>query len=385
MTTPTADLVVVGAGIVGLSTAYEAAGRGLRVTIVDGRHRGWATDAGAGIVNPLDLSGGLSDVERGRIALAGPEHYRELLDRRREDGESDVGFERVGQIVVAGDDDEETVLGQLAEGLTGKTAPSLADCLGEPQRITAADATASVPYLAADVRALFLPGVARVDGRRMASALRGAAARRGVRRRDGIARIAVSDGRAVGVDVDGDRIASGSVVVASGAWLGEDPSLRALDHAVRPVRGQIVHLAYPHGPVGRTPIVSSLAGPYVLAFDPDRVVTGATHEAAGFDYRVTAGGVAAVLADGLRLAPGLADASMVETRVGFRPVSADGVPIVGPVPGIDGLVVATGLGAHGLTLGPVVGAIAARIAVGLDPEQDVAALHPGRFLAPARI
>jgi D-amino-acid dehydrogenase len=76
---------------------------------------------------------------------------------------------------------------------------------------------------------------------------------------------------------------------------------------------------------------------------------------------------------------------MVETRVGFRPVSADGAPIIGLVPDIDGLVVATGLGAHGLTLGPVVGAIAARIALGLDPEQDVAALHPGRFLAPARI
>lgn len=384
MTSPTADLVVVGAGIVGLSTAYEAAARGQRVTIVDGRHQGWATDAGAGIVNPLDLSGGLSDVERGRVALAGPEHYRGLLDRLRDDGESDVGFERVGQLVIARDDDEEAVLGRLAEALTGKAVPSLADYLGEPRRITAAEATALVPYLAADVRALLLPGVARVDGRRMATALTGAAARRGVHRRHGTARVAVSDGRAVGVDVDGDRIAAASVVVASGAWLGDDPGLRQLGDAVRPVRGQIVHLSYPHGPVGRTPIVSSLAGPYVLAFDPDRVVTGATHEAAGFDYRVTAGGVAEVLADGLRLAPGLADASMVETRVGFRPASADGAPIVGPVPGIDGLVVATGLGAHGLTLGPVVGAIAARIAVGLDPGQDVAALHPGRFLAPAR-
>lgn len=385
MTTRTTDLVVVGAGIVGLSTAYEAAGHGHRVTIVDGRHQGWATDAGAGIVNPLDLSGGLSDVERARIALGGPDFYRVLLDQLREDGQDDVGFERVGQLVVARDDDEEAVLGQVAEALTGKLVPSLADYLGAPQRISAAEATASVPYLAADVRPLLLPGVARVDGRRMATALTDAAARRGVRRRRGIARIAVSGGRAVGVDVDGERIAAERVVVASGAWLGDDPSLRALAGAVRPIRGQIVHLSYPHAPVGRTPIVSSIAGPYVLAFAPDRVVTGATHEDAGFDYRVTAGGLAAVLADGLRVAPGLADASMVETRVGFRPVSADGAPIIGPVPGIDGLVVATGLGAHGLTLGPVVGAIAARVAAGLDAGQDVAALHPGRFLAPARL
>ena len=378
-----ADVVVVGAGIVGLSAAYEAVGHGHRVTIVDGRLPGWATDAGAGIVNPLDLAGDLSDVERRRVALGGPEYYGDLLGRLSEDGESDVGYERVGQLVVARDDEEEAVLARMAGGLTGKALPSLGGYIGEPQRITTAAATASVPYLGGDVRALLLPGVARVDGRRLAAALSAATQRRGVRRRDGIGRIVVSGGRAVAVDVDGDRVAAGSVIVAPGAWLGQDPALRALEHAVRPVRGQIIHLAYPHGNVGRVPIVSSVAGPYVLAFDPDRIVTGATHEDAGFDYRVTAGGVAAVLADGLRVAPGLADASIVETRVGFRPVSADGAPIIGPVPGIDGLVVATGLGAHGLTLGPVVGAIAASIAVGHDPGQDVAALDPSRFLASA--
>ncbi len=382
MSSSAADLVVVGAGIVGLTAAYEAADHGHRVTIVDAQHPGWATDAGAGIVNPLDLSGDLSDVERARIGLAGPEFYETLLGRLAEDGERDVGYQRVGQLVVARSDDEEAVLTRLAGGLTGKAVPSLAGYLGEPQRVTAAEATALVPYLGGDVRALLLPGVARVDGRRLAAALSTAARRRGVRRRHGVGRVVVSRGRVVGVDVDGDRVDAGRVVVATGAWLGADLGLQALDDAVRPIRGQIVHLSYPHGPLGRTPIVSSVAGPYVLAFAPDRVVTGATHEDVGFDHRVTAGGLAEVLSDGLHLAPGLADASMVETRVGFRPVSADGAPIIGPFPGVDGLVVAAGLGAHGLTLGPVAGAIAARIAVGIDSGQDVAAMYPGRFIAP---
>jgi D-amino-acid dehydrogenase len=62
-------------------------------------------------------------------------------------------------------------------------------------------------------------------------------------------------------------------------------------------------------------------------------------------------------------------------------VSRDGLPILGPIPGLSGAVVATGLGAHGLTLGPAVGAIAARIAVGQEPGHDLTALRPDRFTA----
>jgi D-amino-acid dehydrogenase len=78
------------------------------------------------------------------------------------------------------------------------------------------------------------------------------------------------------------------------------------------------------------------------------------------------------------VAPGLAAAGYLETRVGFRPMSPDARPLLGPVPGVEGLVVATGLGPTGLTMGPYAGEIAARAALGEPPGADLAPLRPLR-------
>ena len=93
---------------------------------------------------------------------------------------------------------------------------------------------------------------------------------------------------------------------------------------------------------------------------------------------MTAGGLSEVLGQALAVAPGLAAARYLETRVGFRPVSPDARPLLGPVPGVDGLVVATGLGPTGLTMGPYAGAVAARAALGEPPGFDLGPFNPLR-------
>lgn len=109
-----------------------------------------------------------------------------------------------------------------------------------------------------------------------------------------------------------------------------------------------------------------------MAFDDSRVVAGATRETgSGFGYRVTPGGLAEVLSEALSVAPGLASGTYLETRVGFRPMGPGGRPLLGPVPGVAGLTVATGLGATGLTMGPYAGELAARAALGLDVPCDL--------------
>lgn len=376
------DVVVVGAGIVGLSAAYEASRLGYGVTVVDAGHQGRATDAGAGIVNPLDLVGEQSPAERERVALSGATYYGDLLARLADDGETDHGYATVGQVVVATDDAEDGVLEALLARLSGPLPASLADYLGSVRRLAVSEAAGMVPYLTEEVRgALLLPGIARVDGQKLAACLARALRKRGADVRHGVGELVTTAGEVVGVEVDGERIDTDRVIDASGAWAAARWP-RLLGDGVTPVRGQIVHLSYPREGIATTPVVSNVGGPYILAFDPDRIVTGATHERVGFDYRVTAGGQADVLTTALRVAPGLADATIMETRVGFRPVSRDALPIVGAVPGLTGAVLATGLGAHGLTLGPAVGAIAARIAVGQDPGHDLTALRPDRFAAP---
>ena len=118
---------------------------------------------------------------------------------------------------------------------------------------------------------------------------------------------------------------------------------------------------------------------YMLGFRDSRIVLGATRETGcGFDFRATAGGVAEVLQEGLRIAPGLKSATLEEIRVGFRPMSRDGLPLLGRPASTTGLILATGLGRYGLTLGPYVGLLAAQLAVGETPSLDSSCFRPDR-------
>ena len=152
---------------------------------------------------------------------------------------------------------------------------------------------------------------------------------------------------------------------------------------IEPQRGQIVHLHLPGLDTREWPVVLPPGSHYLLAFDDSRVVAGATRESGvGFDYRVTASGQAEVLADALEVAPGLAAATILETRVGFRPVGPDVRPLLGPVRGLDGLVIGNGLGAAGLTIGPFAGRLLGDVALGREPLLDIAPFDPLRRAAP---
>ena len=133
------------------------------------------------------------------------------------------------------------------------------------------------------------------------------------------------------------------------------------------------------------PVVLPTGSHYLLAFDGGRVVAGATRETdVGFDYRVTASGQAEVLAEALHVAPGLANATIIETRVGFRPVGPDVKPLLGRVEGLDGLLFGNGLGAAGLTIGPFAGKLLADAALGSHSTFDLAPFDPLRRTVPAR-
>ena len=119
---------------------------------------------------------------------------------------------------------------------------------------------------------------------------------------------------------------------------------------------------------------------YIVSWAGGRVVAGATRETgSGFDPRITAAGVHEVLGEALRVAPGLAGAGMLETRVGLRPLSADGLPILGPVPGVAGAFVATGHGPSGLTLGPYSAALVTELVLGHAPALDLTPFRADRF------
>ena len=117
-----------------------------------------------------------------------------------------------------------------------------------------------------------------------------------------------------------------------------------------------------------------------MAWPDERVVGGASRETgSGFDVRTTAAGVHEVLGEVLRVAPGLAGAGLREIRVGLRPMSTDGLPILGPIPGMAGAWLATGHGPSGLTLGPYSAHAIADAILGRPADVDLAPFGIERF------
>ncbi|WP_028922182.1 NAD(P)/FAD-dependent oxidoreductase [Pseudonocardia acaciae] len=364
-------VVVVGSGIVGAAAGYELVRAGVDVVVVDSAVAGRATSAGAGIVCPW--SSGVEDPDWYRIAVAGAEHYRELLSALASDGETELGHRRVGALRLVTEAESEEVLRRVTE--RAEASPMA----GEVELIGARRARELFPPLGHDGAAVHIPGAARLDGRLVRDAMLRASVRRGARVVEGTASI-VADGGVRGVRVGDELVGADAVVAAAGAWSSELLEPLGVRVRVVPQRGQIVHLRLPGVDTASWPVVlPGSSRHYLLAFDDSRVVAGATREdGVGFDHRVTAAGMAEVLGEALSVAPGLAGATYVETRVGFRPMGPDGRPLLGAVPGVDGLVVVNGLGPSGLMIGPYAGAVAARLARGADPGIDLAPYDPLR-------
>jgi glycine/D-amino acid oxidase-like deaminating enzyme len=372
------DVIVVGGGIVGATTAYLCAREGLRTLLLDRADEGRATDAGAGIIAPGTSMRHEAAFELGLRAGA---YYAALLGHLEEDGGGDTGYARCGNLQVAVTEDElgpfTTLLSLLGARRErhGRPAPE------DVREITSDDARELFPPLARPLRAIFDRAAARVDGRLLNQALLRAAARGGVAgSRSGDDRLLMDGQRLAGVRARDQAYQAGHVVIAGGAWSKEFGEQLGILIAVEPQRGQIIHLQVRDGSTGEWPVVHAFRDHYIVAWPGGRVVAGATRETgSGFDARLTAGGVREVLAEALRVAPGLSKAGFLEMRVGLRPLSADGLPLLGSVPHLPGAYLATGHGPSGLTLGPYSARLICDLVLGRAPGGDLALLGVDRF------
>ena len=362
-------VIVVGGGIVGASAAYHLAREGIGVVLVDRRDEGHATRAGAGIVAP---GTSLRDLPA-FYTLAGPAvaYYPDLLAALAEIGAGPTGYDVVGKLFLARNDEEAARLDEVYALFVRRRDEGMPN-LGEIRMMEGDEARRLFPALRVIPRAIHISDAARVDGGLLRDALLAGARHFGAQRRQGEARLLVRSGRVVGVAVDGDTLEADAVVLAAGAWSAQLTGILGLDLPVAPQKGQILHILLPDQDTSRWPILGWLGSQYILSFPPNRVVAGATRETgSGFDTRVTPGGLHEVLATALDIAPGLANGTLGEVRVGLRPLSADGLPVLGRVPGHDNVVIATGHGPSGLQLGPYSGRLAAELATGRQPSSDL--------------
>ncbi len=352
------EYIVIGAGILGASTAYHLAKAGAKVTVVDRQDPGQATDAAAGIICPW-LS---QRRNKAWYALAknGAAYYPKLIEQLEAEGEKDTGYSQVGAISLHTDAEKlDKMEARARKRLEG--APEI----GEIRQLTSEDTSAYFPPLSEIYSSLHVSGAARVNGRALREALVRAAEKNGARVIHGSAELVHHEDKVTGVRVGAQVIEADVVIVTAGAWAADLLTPLGLDLAVDSQKAQIIHLQVDNEETGDWPVVMPPNDQYILAFDDGQIVAGATHEnGKGFNRRVTAGGVREILDKALTVAPGLEEGTFVETRVGFRPFTPNFLPIIGEVPKWKGLLLANGLGASGLTVGPFLGSELAKLALG---------------------
>lgn len=366
------DAVVVGGGIVGSAVAYHLADGGADTLLVDRRDAGRATDAGAGIVSPA-TSSRTESTAWFEFALEAADYYPDLAAELSAAGH-DHGYSETEIIAVAADEDERADLDAVRDRAERRTAEYGRPEPGSVESLTGEALREAFPPVADGARALRFANAGRVDGRRFATALRDVGRARGLTVLDGeVTGIRTDEDGVAGVTLaDGERIDAPDVVVAGGAWSGPFAADLGIELPIEPHRGQIAHLDVSTAPslpgTDDWPVVKGFRGHYMVPWPDERIAVGATREeASGFAPHATLGGIAEVSREALRVAPGLTEARHAETKVGLRPVSTDRLPVLGPVPSVDGAHLATGHGATGLQLGPYSGKLVADAVLGEVP------------------
>ncbi|MBW1604724.1 glycine oxidase ThiO, partial [Streptomyces sp. JJ66] len=375
-------VVMVGGGVIGLVTAWRAAQRGMRVSVVDEAPGGGAAQVAAGMLAAVtELHYG----EEGLLALnlASARRYADFAAELTDVTGLDVGYRACGTLAVALDADDRAHLREL-HALQQR-------CGLHAQWLTGRECRRLEPMLAPGVRGgLRVDGDHQVDPRRLSAALLTACERAGVTfHRTRAERLLLSDAadRAAGVRLaDGGELAGDAVVLAGGSESGRLPGVpEAVVPPVRPVKGQVLRLRMPGAPSGSGPFLSRTvravvrgSAVYLVPRADGELVIGATSEEQGWDTTVTAGGVYELLRDAHELVPGLTELPLVETRAGLRPASPDNAPLLGPS-ALPGLHLATGHYRNGVLLTPVTGDVLAEALASGEVPQLARPFTPRRF------
>ncbi|MGP4011953.1 glycine oxidase ThiO [Streptomyces sp. 4N124] len=364
----TADVLVIGGGIIGLVTAWRAAQRGFATAVVDPEPGGGAAQVAAGMLAAVtELHYGEQTLLG--LNLASARRYPDFAAELTELTGHDLGYRQCGTLAVALDADDRAHLRELH---TLQRASGL-----DSEWLSGRECRRLEPMLAPGVRGgLRVDGDHQIDPRRLAGALVAACERTGVVfHRTWAERLSVVRERAAGVVTrDGGTVGAGQVVLAGGSLSGQLAGVPAdVLPPVRPVKGQVVRLTVPKrfAPFLSRTVRAVVRGShvYLVPRENGELVIGATSEELGWDTTVTAGGVYELLRDAHELVPGLTELPLTETRAGLRPCSPDNAPLLGPTD-LPGLLLATGHYRNGVLLTPVTGdAMAHALATGELPDE----------------
>lgn len=368
------DVLVVGGGVIGLSVAYHAARRGAKVTLLEaGRLGAGASGAAAGMLNAQAEThepGAFLDLQ-----LRSRDLHRALGPALYEETGLDPEYVWSGTLRVARTADFERSLAQTRRwqrehGLSAKWLD------GE-------EARELEPEIAPDARAaLYLPDDGQVNSRRLARALAQAASRRGAEIREAtlVNGLVSERGKVTGANTAHGEILAGTVVLAGGVDSARLCEGLGLHLPVHPVKGETLAVEAMPAPVSANVWDEDC---YLVPKRDGNLIVGATEEPGVWDRRPTLGGVARLSGCATSLVPALSRSPVADLWGGLRPGTPSGWPVLGPVGGIEGLLLATGHYRNGILLSAVTGEEISALALGEESALDLAPFAYERHLEAA--
>lgn len=354
------EVLIIGGGVIGLSIARELHKKGVRhITIVDrGPVGGEASWAAAGMLAPNIETDETEDFHRFGIESRGL--YPLLSESLLEETGVDIELDRSGTLCVAFNEEETSALSetynrQLTRGVA-------------VEGLSGADIRSVETSISSDVReGLYYPSDWQVENRKLLTALRRFAEINGILMIENteVSELLTDGRRIVGARTSAGDIPADITALATGAWT----SLIKISDTkvpvdVRPVRGQMI--CFETGSRGLSRVVYSRRG-YLVPRADGRLLVGATVEDVGFDKGITDEGVDSLAAAAIEIVPRLSNLRIADRWSGLRPFAADGLPIIGGLPGYENILIATAHYRNGILLAPKTAEIVAdRIVKNVD-------------------
>lgn len=366
--TRTWDYLIVGAGVSGLSIGWQLARRGHQVVVLERNHAGsGASTAAAGMLAPIaELKFAQDNLTQ--LSLQSLELYPDFISELEHDAQIQVDYRTQGTLLIGIDRDDTEALNHTYQyqrqlGL-------------QIERLSPDAARELEPGLSPNIHsALFCARDHQLDTRLLIKALTSAFLSAGgtLLENTEVSSVLCENNQIRGIlTTAGCDIMAQKVVLAAGAWTRAIGGLAAgvLPH-IRPVKGQMLAVE-----LGEPPLCTHvLRAPdaYLVPRSNGQLLIGSTMEEKGFDARMTAGAIFELLRGAWETLPGIYDSALLETWTGFRPVSLDGAPILGPSPEIKNLWFALGHGRHGILLAPITAKL---MADALETEEISAPMKP---------
>ncbi|MFH0938629.1 MAG: FAD-dependent oxidoreductase [Planctomycetota bacterium] len=379
MSEPVADVLIVGAGVIGLGLADTLARRDVSVMILERERAGArASWAGAGMLNCRPhIKSKPNITDYGDLALASIKLYEQWAAQLLEETEIDIGFRRCGSLEIF------TFARMAADGADA-IATLIEGCGARgvrAERITPEQAKELEPALdvGSVAAAAHLSDDAQIRPPRLVRALALSCRQREAKLKEGVnvADIWIEHGQAVGViGADGQRYRGGKVVCCASAWTAQFKTLTQFAPGaakIKPVRGQIVCYKLP------TPLCSNLITcdeRYVVSRPDGVTLVGSTTEKVGFEAVTTPEGQTMLRQFGGALLPALKAAEPVQGWADLRPGLNGRHPLIGPVPGINNLFVTAGHYRNGICLAPITAEIMAALLFNEKPPLPIADYYP---------